>query len=41
VETAYSTLKRVFWEGCMSKTLENIAHELVGKVAVYNMLVNM
>lgn len=41
METTYSTFKRVFGEGCMSKTLENIAHEMVGKVAIYNMLVNM
>jgi hypothetical protein len=41
VETAYSTFKRVFGEGCMAKTLENIARELTAKVALYNMLVNM
>ena len=40
VETAYSTFKRVFGEGCMAKTLGNIARELVGKVALYNVLVS-
>ena len=41
VETAYSTFKRVFGEGCMAKTLENIAQELTAKVALYNMLLNL
>lgn len=41
VETAYSTFKRVFGEGCMAVKLENIARELTAKVALYNMLVNM
>jgi len=41
VETVYSTFKRLFGEGCMTRTLENVARELVGKVALYNMLVNM
>jgi len=40
VETAYSTFKRVFGEGCMAVTLENIARELTGKVALYNVLLN-
>ncbi len=39
-KTAYSTFKRVFGERCMAKTLGNIARELVGKVALYNVLVN-
>jgi hypothetical protein len=39
VETAYSTFKRVFGEGCMTKMLGNIARELAGKVALYNVLV--
>ena len=39
VETAYSTFKRVFGEGCMAKSLGNIVRELVGKVALYNVLV--
>jgi hypothetical protein len=41
VETAYSTFKRVFGEGCMAKSLGNIARELTCKVALYNSLVNM
>ena len=41
VETAYSTFKRLFGECSLSRTLENIAHELVAKVALYNLLVNM
>jgi hypothetical protein len=41
VEMAYSTFKQVFGEGYRAKTLENIARELAGKVALYNMLVNM
>jgi IS5 family transposase len=41
VETAYSTFKRVFGEHSLARNLENIARELVGKVALYNMLVNM
>lgn len=38
VETAYSTFKRVFCEGCMARSLGNIAIQLVGKVALYNVL---
>ena len=41
VETAYSTFKRLFGECAMGRSLESIALELVGKVALYNMLVNM
>ena len=41
VETAYSTFKRLFGECSLSRSLENIAHELVAKVALYNLLVNM
>ena len=41
VETAYSTFKRLFGESVMGRSLESIALELVGKVALYNMLVNM
>jgi hypothetical protein len=41
VETAYSTFKQVFGEGCMARSLVNIASELAGKVGIYNMLVNM
>jgi IS5 family transposase len=41
VETAYSTFKRVFGEHSLSRSFESIARELAGKVAVYNMLVNV
>jgi len=40
-ETAFSTFKRLFGEHSLSGTMENIAHELVAKVALYNMLVNL
>jgi len=41
VETAYSTFKRLFGEHSLARSFENIARELVGKVALYNVLVNM
>ena len=41
VETAYSTFKRLFGEHSLARSLENIVRELAGKVAVYNMLVNV
>jgi hypothetical protein len=41
VETAYSTFKRVFGENAMGRSLGSIAAELMGKVELYNMLVNM
>jgi hypothetical protein len=41
VETAYSTFKRVFGEHSLARSFENIARELAGKVALYNMLVNV
>jgi len=41
VETAYSTFKRLFGECAMGRSLGSIAVELAGKVALYNMLVNM
>ena len=41
VETAYSTFKRVFGENAMGRSLESITRELVAKVSLYNMLVNM
>jgi hypothetical protein len=41
VETAYSTFKRLFGEHSLARSFESIARELVGKVALYNMLVNM
>jgi len=40
-ETAYSTFKRLFGESAMGRSLRSIAMELAGKVALYNMLVNM
>ena len=40
VETAYSTFKRLFGEHSLARSFENIARELVGKVALYNVLVN-
>ena len=41
VETAYSTFKRLFGECAMGRSLGSITLELAGKVALYNMLVNM
>jgi IS5 family transposase len=41
VETAYSTFKRLFGEGAILRSLGCIALELAGKVALYNLLVNM
>ena len=41
VETAYSSFKRLFGECSLARSFESIARELVGKVALYNMLVNM
>ena len=41
METAYSTFKRLFGEHSLTRSLENIAGELVEKVALYNLLVNM
>ena len=41
METAYSTFKRVFGENVMGRSLGSIAAELMGKVELYNMLVNM
>ena len=41
VETAYSTFKRLFGEHSMARGVVNIARELVGKVSLYNMLVNV
>jgi len=40
VETAYSTFKRLFGELSLARSFENIARELAGKVALYNVLVN-
>jgi IS5 family transposase len=41
VETAYSTFKRLFGEHSLARSLVCIARELAGKVALYNMLVNV
>jgi len=41
VETAYSTFKRVFGEHSLARNFGSIVKELAGKVALYNMLVNM
>jgi hypothetical protein len=41
VETAYSSFKRLFWELSLARGFESIARELVGKVALYNVLVNI
>ena len=41
VETAYSTFKRLFGEHSLARSFGNILKELAGKVALYNMLVNM
>jgi hypothetical protein len=41
VETSYSTFKRLFGEHSLARGFESIVRELVGKVALYNMLVNM
>jgi hypothetical protein len=41
VETAYSTFKRLFGEHSLARDMGNIVRELVGKVSLYNMLVNM
>ena len=41
VETAYSTFKRLFGELSLARGFESIVRELAGKVALYNVLVNM
>ena len=41
VETAYSTFKRVFGEHSLARSFGNIVKELAGKVALYNILVNV
>jgi len=40
VETAYSTFKRLFGELSLARSFEGIVRELVGKVVLYNVLVN-
>jgi hypothetical protein len=41
VEASYSTFKRLFGEHILARGFESIVRELAGKVALYNMLVNM
>lgn len=41
VEMAYSSFRRLLGECSLPRTLESIVHELVGKVALYNLWVNM
>ena len=41
VETTYSTFKRLFGEHSLARDFGNIVRELAGKVALYNMLVNV
>ena len=41
VETAFSTFKRMFGEHSLSRSMDCITRELVAKVSLYNMLVNM
>ena len=41
VETAYSAFKRLFGELSLARGFEGIVRELVGKVALYNLLVNV
>jgi hypothetical protein len=41
VETTYSVFKRLFGELSLARSFESIARELVGRVALYNILVNV
>ena len=41
VETAFSTFKRLFGEYSLARSMDCITRELVAKVSLYNMLVNM
>ena len=41
VETAFSTFKRLFGEHSLARSMDCITRELVAKVSLYNMLVNM
>ncbi|MBC8223301.1 IS5/IS1182 family transposase, partial [Candidatus Bathyarchaeota archaeon] len=41
VETAFSTFKRMFGEHSLARSMDCITRELVAKVSLYNMLVNM
>jgi hypothetical protein len=40
-ETAFSTFKRLFGEHSLARSMDCITRELVAKVSLYNMLVNM
>ena len=40
-ETAFSTFKRLFGEHSLARSMDCIARELVAKVSLYNILVNM
>jgi len=40
-ETAFSTFKRMFGEHSLARTMDSITKELVAKVMLYNMLVNL
>ena len=40
-ETAFSTFKRLFGEHSLAKSMDCITKEMVAKVSLYNMLVNM
>ena len=40
-ETAFSTFKRMFGEHSLARSMDSITRELVAKVSLYNMLVNM
>ncbi len=41
VETAFSTFKRLFGEHSLARSMDCIRKELVAKVSLYNMLVNL
>ncbi len=40
-ETAFSSFKRLFGEHSLARSMDSIRNELVAKVSLYNMLVNM
>jgi hypothetical protein len=41
VETVFSTFKRLFGEHSLARSMDCIGKELVAKISLYNMLVNM
>lgn len=41
MKTAYSTFSRLFGEYSLPRSFENIVKGLVGKVALFNVLVNV